>query len=80
VCEELAKATVLWSKDTRDWSCPSVEEVVASAVSDLDSGDIILFHDYNAKTSPTPSALRCIIPSLLEQGYKFVVASELLKK
>jgi peptidoglycan/xylan/chitin deacetylase (PgdA/CDA1 family) len=40
-------------------------------------GDIILFHDYVTGEYNTPSALKRIIPSLLEQGYEFVTVSEL---
>ena len=43
------------------------------------SGDIILFHDYiGGGDSPTPDAIRQIIPALLARGYRFVTVSELL--
>ncbi len=73
--------TVLWSwrQDTRDWSKPSVERVVNSVLSNLVDGDIILFHDFNTKGSPTPDALRRLLPLLQEQGYEFVTVSELVK-
>ncbi len=70
--------TVLWSKDTRDWSCPPVSDIILSALDNPVDGDIILFHDYNAKSSPTPKALTKILPKLLEQGYKTVTVSQLL--
>lgn len=77
VAEEFGYMTVLWSKDTRDWSCPGVEYVVSSALDKNTSGDIILFHDYNSGKSPTPDALRKILPRLIEAGYKTVTVSEL---
>jgi len=80
VAEEFGYVSVLWSKDTRDWACPSVEDVVSSATNNQASGDIILFHDYNAGKSPTPSALRKILPRLISNGYKTVTVSELLSK
>ena len=44
----------------------------------IKSGDIILFHDYVSGESPTPAALRMIIPELLNRGYEFVTVSELI--
>jgi peptidoglycan/xylan/chitin deacetylase (PgdA/CDA1 family) len=41
-------------------------------------GDIILMHDYNGRNSPTPEALKMMIPALLERGYEFVTVSELM--
>ncbi len=71
---------VLWSwrQDTKDWSAPTVEYVVNTVVNNLRDGDIILFHDYNAKSSPTPEALEIILPKLIEKGYSFVTVSELM--
>ena len=79
VAEEFGYVSVLWSKDTRDWACPSVSDVISSALKNPSSGDIILFHDYNAGKSPTPTALRQILPQLLKNGYKTVTVSKLLE-
>lgn len=72
---------VLWSwrQDTRDWSKPPVSSVVNTVLGNLQNGDIILFHDYNTKGSPTPDALRVILPELKERGYSFVTVSELME-
>lgn len=72
--------SVLWSwrQDTRDWSKPSVDKVVRTVLDNLRDGDIILFHDYNTSGSPTPEALRIILPELLRRGYSFVTVSELM--
>ncbi len=71
---------VLWSwrQDTRDWANPSVEEVVGTVMEGLCDGDIILFHDFDAKESPTPAALRLLLPKLRDMGYEFVTVSELM--
>jgi len=69
---------VLWSVDTRDWALPGVEKVVRTVVRETSGGDIILFHDFNRKGSPTPEALERIIPMLIEKGYSFVTVSELI--
>ena len=70
---------VLWSwrQDTKDWSRPPVSSVVKTVIDNLRDGDIILFHDYNQKGSPTPDALREILPELQKRGYSFVTVSEL---
>lgn len=71
---------VLWSwrQDTKDWSKPSVNYIVNLVLDNLQDGDIILFHDFNTKGSPTPEALRILLPKLKERGYKFVTVSTLM--
>ncbi len=71
---------VLWSwrQDTRDWSRPPVKSVVDTVLNNIRDGDIVLFHDYNLKGSPTPEALRVILPELKKRGYNFVTVSQLL--
>ena len=85
VGEELCKAAkninytvVCWSVDTRDWDHTPVDVIVNNVLSTAEGGDIILFHDFVAGDSPTPEALRKIIPVLLEEGYEFVTVSELI--
>jgi len=72
--------TVLWSwrQDTFDWKCPKASVVIDTVISNINDGDIILFHDYNTGVSPTPEALKVIIPELLSKGYEFVTVSELV--
>lgn len=78
---ELDYSSVLWSwrQDTRDWACPSVGNVVNGVLGNLQDGDIILFHDYNSKESPTPEALDRILSELCDKGYSFVTVSELIE-
>lgn len=78
--EEIDCKPILWSwrQDTRDWSRPTVKYVVSTVIDNLQNGDIILFHDYNQKGSPTPDALRIILPKLKEMGYETVTVSELI--
>lgn len=70
---------VLWSwrQDTRDWAKPKVDTIVKNVLSNLCDGDIILFHDFGTKGSPTPQALRRLLPKIKEKGYEFVTVSEL---
>ena len=80
MCQQYGYATVLWTVDPRDWASPTVSTVVANIEKNAKCGSIILCHDYNSnKTSPTPEALRIVIPKLLSEGYSFVTVSELLR-
>lgn len=76
---ELGYTCVLWAwrVDTRDWASPSVEQVVSTVTNNVRGGDIILFHDYIVGKSPTPGALRVLLPYLTEK-YTIVTVSELL--
>lgn len=69
---------VCWSVDTRDWAHTPVDVIVRNVTEHAGSGDILLFHDYIAGDSPTPAALRILIPRLLAEGYEFVTVSELM--
>ncbi len=71
---------VLWSVDTRDWAHTPSAVIADHVLSEVRGGDIILFHDFIGKDSPTPEALRLVIPQLLSEGYEFVTVSELLSE
>lgn len=79
IIEELGYDTVLWSIDTRDWAHNSVESIVDTVISNVKDGSVILFHDFVSGDSPTPKALRALIPRLKEMGYELVSVSELQK-
>lgn len=76
--EERGYSVICWSVDTLDWAHNPSENIAANILSSVEAGDIILFHDFVSGESPTPAALRMIIPPLLEQGYRFVTVSELI--
>lgn len=72
---------ILWTyyQDSKDWSNPGVEVIVNTTLSNIQNGDIILFHDYiYKKESHTVDALKIIIPDLLNDGFNFVTISELM--
>lgn len=71
---------ILWSVDTRDWAHTPVSEIKKNVLSNTKDGSIILFHDYVGGKSPTPDALRAVIPGLLAEGYEFVTVSELIEE
>ena len=78
LCDSLGYRVVLWSVDTRDWCrIPSVE-ITEQVLRSVKNGDIILMHDYIGSNSPTPNALKKIIPALIERGYAFSSVGDLL--
>ena len=79
LCEERNYTIVMWSVDTRDWAHPQVGEICKNIKENVKDGSIILMHDFIGKNSPTPAALRRIIPMLQESGFEFVTVSRLLE-
>ena len=79
ICAGDGLCIVLWSIDTRDWAHPGVQEICRNVRANVRDGSIILMHDFIGKNSPTPAALRQIIPMLLALGYEFVTVTQLLE-
>lgn len=78
VLRSLDYKVILWDIDTRDWAHETPDKIAENVISNVASGDIILMHDYVGHNSPTVEAIKIFIPALLNQGYKFVVVSELI--
>ena len=76
---DLGYTPVAWSKDSNDWRMRPVDDIVSEMTRNVKGGDILLFHDFNKKGSPTPDAVAKVIPILKNQGFEFVTVSELLK-
>ncbi len=70
---------ILWDVDTRDWAHTPPAEITRHILDTVQAGDIILMHDFIGHDSPTPEALRMVIPALLERGYSFVTVGELVE-
>ena len=79
ICEQEGLTIVLWSVDTRDWAHTPIDEICQNVRENVRNGSIILMHDFIGKNSPTPAALRRIIPMLGELGYELVSVSQLLE-
>lgn len=79
LCEERGYTIVMWSVDTRDWAHTPIDEICKNINENVKDGSIILMHDFIGKNSPTPAALRRIIPMLQESGFEFVTVSRLLE-
>ena len=69
---------ILWNIDTLDWAHTPSETISAHVLERIQSGDIILMHDYHSNGCTTVDALRLMIPVLLERGFHFVTVSELI--
>lgn len=70
---------ILWNIDTRDWDKASADEIASHVLGNVQSGDIILFHDSVSRRDPqTLTAIKTIIPALKERGFQFVTVSELI--
>ena len=78
-CAANGYTIVMWSIDTRDWAHTPINEMVKNVKEHARDGAIILMHDFIGKNSPTPAALRQIIPMLQELGFEFVTVSRLLQ-
>ncbi len=82
VCDTAAALdykVILWTIDTMDWAHTPSDQIVQKVEENIKSGDIILCHDFiGGAPSPTPDALRRILPDLLRDGYEFVTVSELI--
>ena len=82
IAEQLDYSVILWNIDTRDWDSKSetAQEIADIVIDNIKSGDIILCHDYKVTDiNTTAEAMRIFIPKLLDAGYKFVTASELIR-
>ncbi len=78
IARNMDYSIILWSVDTRDWEGNTPVKIYQNVIDHVRSGDIILMHDYIGRNSPTPKALRMIVPKLIEMGYSFVSVSELI--
>ena len=79
LAESLDYRIILWNIDTRDWEHATADEIAQNILSNVTSGDIILFHDcVSRKDSQTLSALKKVVPELKSRGFRFVTVSELV--
>ena len=65
---------IRWSVDSEDWSSRDANVIVPLVLSEVEDGDIILFHDIHETTTP---AIEQLVPELISQGYQIVSVSEL---
>lgn len=74
MAKERGLATMLWSKSSMDWAGIPAPAIEKNALSNLDDGEIFLFHDGHRtglSREATLKALPEIIRQLKEKGYEF---------
>lgn len=71
---ELGYQVVQWSLDSHDWMDPGKEYIVERVISNINSGDILLFHN---NSNNIVEILSEIIP-LLKKDYQFVKIEDLI--
>ncbi|MET0788481.1 MAG: bifunctional polysaccharide deacetylase/glycosyltransferase family 2 protein [Cellulomonas sp.] len=67
---------VLADRDTKDWSRPGVEQIVAAGAPTGTEGQIVLLHDGGGDRSETVAALPALIERYRDAGYRFTTVSE----
>jgi len=70
---------VLWVCESNDWVRISEAQIVSRVLTNVRPGAIVLMHDGGGPRPRTVGALPKIIEGLLEQGYRCVTVSELIK-
>jgi peptidoglycan/xylan/chitin deacetylase (PgdA/CDA1 family) len=74
VIKEEGMQTMNWSNGSLDWELKTPEAIAEQVLSTINSGDNILFHD----KQKTADALDTILSQLTEQGYQFVLPTEVI--
>ena len=82
---EMGYKTILWSLNSKDWVTFHDKQITSYILSNVQPGDIILFHDSGGVFFPeggnrkqTVKTILRLAGKLREKGYRFVTISELL--
>lgn len=67
---------ILWTVDTNDWRGKAPGEIADYVIQQAKEGSVILMHDQQTQTA---DAMKMIIPTLIEEGFRFVTVSELIR-
>jgi len=80
------RAIVLASLTVSDWSAESADQVLEPVLADAEDGDIVCLHDGIStdkrdtdSREPTTTAVKRLVPALLERGLRPVTVSQLLR-
>ncbi len=66
---------IRWSVDSLDWDSRDPDQIVPLVLSEVEDGDIVLFHDVHETTTP---AIARLLPELKKRGFRIVSVSELM--
>jgi peptidoglycan/xylan/chitin deacetylase (PgdA/CDA1 family) len=69
---------VLWSVDTRDYTRPGVDRIVATALAGARPGSIVLLHDGGGDRRQTAAAVAPIVHRLRQRHFHLVTVPELM--
>ena len=67
---------ILWTVDTNDWRGKAPGEIADYVIQQAKEGSVILMHDQQTQTA---DAMEMISPTLIEEGFRFVTVSELIR-
>jgi peptidoglycan-N-acetylglucosamine deacetylase len=68
---------VLFDVDTRDWTTPGADAIVAAVTTAAAPGSIVLMHDAGGDRTQTVAALPRIVEALGGRGLRFVTVDQL---
>jgi peptidoglycan/xylan/chitin deacetylase (PgdA/CDA1 family) len=71
---------VLWSVDTRDYTRPGADRIVAAALAGAHRGAIVLLHDGGGDRRQTAAAVARIVHRLRQRRYHLVTVPELMRR
>ncbi|MCE7793914.1 polysaccharide deacetylase family sporulation protein PdaB [Salipaludibacillus sp. CUR1] len=77
VAESLNYDVIHWSIHSHDWENPGVEAIVENTTTNVENGDILLFHASDS-AKQTAEALPIALDKLKKEGFSFVTVSQLL--
>ena len=75
VMSAAGRPLILWTVDTNDWRGKAPGEIADYVIQQAKEGSVILMHDQQTQTA---DAIEMIIPTLIEEGFRFVTVSELI--
>lgn len=76
VMSAAGRPLILWTVDTNDWRGKAPGEIADYVIQKAKEGSVILMHDQQTQTA---DAMEMIIPTLIEEGFRFVTVSELIR-
>lgn len=76
IADNFGYSIIHWSVDSNDWENPGVNNIVDNVISQVEKGDVVLFHASDS-AKQTHKALPIILDQLKQQ-YSFVPVSELI--
>ena len=75
---ERGSTVLLWDVDPSDWARPGAAVIAGRVLTQARPGTIILMHDGGGDRSQTVAALPLVIEGLLDRGFRFTLAADLL--